>query len=116
MGKSESCFDLRTGAPLWEYETHAEAVRAARLRPLEWREHEAYECYKCGKWHRRPVTDSAPAPNDALCLMCKGRDGQPKQSYPTAATAMEAAASLPAREELGVYECPHGRGWHLTRG
>jgi len=112
---SESCIDPRTGAQLREYDSRAQAVRSARMRPLEWRELEAYECEKCGKWHERPIVDTEPPPNDVLCLMCKGRDGRPKSSYPTAADALKAAAALSTRgDDLGAYECPHGRGWHLT--
>ena len=112
--KSESCFDPVSGEPLREFDRRAEAKRAVKLDPREWRNMEAYRCPKCDRWHLRAVQDSDPIPTDTTCLMCCGRDGRPKVSYPSFDAAREAADAMTG-VELTVYECPHGRGWHLTR-
>ena len=114
---SESCIDPRTGDALREYNRRADALRAAKFDPNEWREIEPYRCDKCDKWHCRPAVDDGPVPTDTMCLMCRGRDGKPKVAHPSADDALAAAQNLAAAGlELGVYPCPHGRGWHLTRG
>lgn len=113
--KSDSCFDARTGEALDEYDRRSEAARATQLDPLEWRAFEPYHCEKCHKWHRRPVRDDGPVPTDVTCLMCRGRDGRPKISHPTPDAALAAIATMgPRGAGLGIYVCPHGRGWHLT--
>ncbi len=78
------------------------------------REMEPYECLKCGKWHRRPAGEADPIPQDVLCLHCTGQSGMPKQSYATLDDATRAARDARPGLELGVYACPHGRGYHLT--
>lgn len=114
--QSDSCRDPATGAWLWEYENRREATRSRQPASLVVREMEAYECGKCGLWHRRPIRDGA-IPTDVLCMHCVGRDGMPKQSYATADDAMLAADFLSSvGPDLSIYVCPHGRGWHLTKG
>ena len=44
-------------------------------------------------------------------------DGQPKVRYPSRHEAGAAASvrSMDSGVELGVYECPYCRGWHMGR-
>lgn len=107
---SESCFDDYTGDRLREYDRRADAVRGPKLDPLESRTMEPYRCGKCDHWHSRPAVDLGPIPTDTMCLMCRGRDGQPKVAHPTPEAAMSVAVA-----GLSTYPCPHGRGWHLTK-
>ena len=51
-------------------------------------------------------------------MYCHGADGRPKDAYDTPGDA-ERRADILYREQglsLRVYECPHGQGWHLTKG
>lgn len=111
MGRwSESCFDPHSGEPLREFDRRSDAVRGVKLDPFESRIMEPYRCDKCHHWHSRPLVDPGPIPTDTMCLMCRGRDGQPKVSHPTFDAAQSAASN-----GLSAYPCPHGRGWHLTK-
>lgn len=52
------------------------------------------------------------------CPECVGRDGEPKRAYDTEWEAEEVAVDREIRSgvPLSVYPCPHGYGWHLTKG
>jgi len=110
---SESCVD-RGGGRLREFDRRADAIRAAKFDPLSVSAVEPYECPKCDHWHLRPVEATGPIPTDGTCLQCSGRDGRPKIAHPTYESALEQALSTTGAQ-LTVYQCPHGRGWHLTR-
>lgn len=111
---SDSCVEPSTGAALREFDRRVDAVRAVKLDETEWRRMEAYRCPKCDHWHLRPERSDGPIPTDATCLKCSGSDGTPKVSHPTYDDALEQAFSTTG-VQLAVYQCPHGRGWHLTK-
>ena len=47
------------------------------------------------------------------CTICKNKDKTAKVSYQSEAHAAEIAAN--SNDELGIYKCEHGQGWHLTK-
>ena len=114
--KSATCVGRKSGKPLTEYDTEAEArdgadhVRStsgARLLP--------YACDTCGKWHLAPASRHTPS---TACPVCRSADGKAKESYRNEAEARRRAAIL--RKEMGanlkVYACEHGHDWHLSKG
>lgn len=112
--KSDTCFGKKTGKPLTEYDSQAEAQEGANYANKTYRQNLIpYACDTCGKWHLSPQnrqTPSEPCPN------CTSQDGQPKESYRTQKEAQRRASIL-KREQgvtLQIYPCEFGNGWHLT--
>ncbi len=114
--KSPSCNARKSGRPLTEYDTKAEANSAAKHANQNFGGSNMvpYKCDKCGFWHLSPANRQTPS---ETCTICRGADGQLKESYATERDALRRAGHL--RKEMGVklqvYECEHGNGWHLTK-
>ena len=114
--KSTTCYGTASRTPLTEYDSRAAAQEgASHARRVYGRELEPYACSRCRWWHLSPKGRRTPS---VVCDMCSGADGGPKHAYASYEDAARRAEII--REEKGlwltVYECPHGRGWHLTKG
>lgn len=113
---SPSCNSRKTGRPLMEYDSKAEAKSAAKHANQNFAGANLvpYKCSKCGFWHLSPENRQTPS---ETCTTCRGTDGKLKESYTTERDALRRAGLL--RKEMGVklhvYECEHGNGWHLTK-
>ncbi len=114
--KSPSCNAKKTGRPLTEYDSKAEANSAAKHANLNYAGNNMvpYKCSKCGFWHLSPETRQTPS---KTCTICRGADGTLKESYATERDALRRAGHLRKEQgvKLKVYECEHGNGWHLTK-
>ena len=113
---SPTCTTRKTGRPLSEYDTKAEAQSAANYANKNFQNTSMipYKCNVCGFWHLTP--DERQTPSET-CPKCKGSDGQLKEAYKTKADA-EKRAQLLRKDQglvLTVYKCEHGYGWHLTK-
>ena len=113
--KSTTCFGKASGEPLTEYDTEADADAGARhAQALHGCELVPYRCDRCDRWHLCPADRHTPA---TRCFSCSGSDGRPKARYESRSAAQKRADIL-YRERgvsLRVYQCPTGRGWHLTK-
>ena len=114
--KSPSCTAKKTGRPLTEYDSKAEAKSAAKHTNATFGGNDllAYKCDKCGFWHLSPSSRQTPS---ETCTRCRGADGVLKESYATERDALRRAGFLRKENgvKLNVYECEHGNGWHLTK-
>ncbi len=114
--KSHLCKAKKTGRPLMEYDSKAEAQSAANYANKTYRDTNLlpYKCEQCGLWHLSPANRQTPS---QACPVCRGSDGKPKAAYTSKKDAYQRASIL--RKEQGVtlkvYECEHGNGWHLTK-
>ncbi|NQV14193.1 hypothetical protein HQ531_01955 [bacterium] len=114
--KSPTCKARKSGRPLTEYETKAEAKSAANYANKNFSGENLvpYKCDRCGFWHISPTGRQTPS---KACTICRGADGMLKESYQSENDAQLRAGIL--HEEQGVtlyiYECEHGNGWHLTK-
>jgi len=114
--KSYSCTAKKTGRPLTEYDSKAEAKAAAKHANQTYAVNNLvpYKCSKCGLWHLSPRDRQTPS---ETCSRCRGADGMLKESYASESDARSRADIL--RKEQGVllsvYECEFGNGWHLTK-
>lgn len=114
--KSPSCTAHKSGRPLTEYDTKAEAKAAAGYANKTHQNNDLvpYKCRQCGFWHLSPADRQTPSTS---CPVCRGADGKPKDSYLNQDSAHRRADLL--RKEQGVtlkvYKCEHGNGWHLTK-
>ena len=114
--KSTTCFGKVSGQPLTVYRSRGEADNGADYvsrtydRPMV-----AYACDRCSLWHIAP-SDRQTASVQSGC--CTGRNGQPKAAYDSEAAALRRAEILQVEQgvDLTAYACPHGGGWHLTKG
>lgn len=114
--KSRTCMGKQTGQPLTEYATELEAALAAdHIERAYGRKMVPYRCQRCSQWHHASANRHTPS---RPCHRCVGRNGQPKESYRNEHEAKQRAEILRSeqRVNLRVYSCPHGDGWHLTRG
>src|SRR5262245_57653589 len=82
-------------------------------------------CVDFGPVHGSPMRNPMPSnntlteyPPSETCPRCVGRDRRAKKRYRTEHEAKEIAQFLRSERgvNLRVYECPHGSGWHLTKG
>jgi len=115
-GKSPICRGRKTGRPLTEYDSEQEALEGAEYARRRYgNEMVPYRCETCGKWHLSPADRRTPS---YPCPYCRGADGKSKESYLTEEDARRRARILRREQSarLRVYPCPHGQGWHLTRG
>lgn len=114
--KSPSCTVKKTGRPLMEYDSKAEANSAAKHANQNYAENKLvpYKCSKCGFWHLSPEDRVTPS---KTCTICRSSDGTLKESYATERDALRRAGHLRREQgvKLKVYECEHGNGWHLTK-
>ena len=113
--KSLTCIGKKTGRPLTEYESEAEASDGAQHASRNYgRELSPYICDECGMWHLSPPDRNTPS---YKCDQCTGTDGRAKDAYPTQEQAQRRADILRQEQgaDLRVYVCKHGNGWHLTR-
>jgi hypothetical protein len=114
--KSRTCMGAVSKTPVTEYASEAEAREGAAYALTRYgRELEPYRCDRCHWWHLAPTDRQTPS---STCYDCVGRDGRPKASYESA-DAAERRADIVRRENyvsLRAYPCPHGGGWHLTKG
>jgi predicted Zn-ribbon and HTH transcriptional regulator len=113
---SPTCASSKTGRPLSEYDSKAEAQSAAKYANKNFQNSNVvpYKCSKCGFWHLSPAerqTDSK------TCTICRGSDGKLKEAYATERDALRRAGLLRKEQgvKLSVYVCEHGNGWHLTK-
>ena len=114
--KSKTCFGKSTKKPLSEYQTRKEAKEAAEfVRKSYKKEMSPYHCEECGKWH---LADDRRRTPSKTCTQCRDAKGQPKEGYQTKKAATQRAEILlkEMKVKLQVYKCPHGNGWHLTKG
>lgn len=113
-GKSATCVGKKSGRPLTEYHSQAEAQNAADyVSSAHGREMTPYRCARCGYWHLSPTERQTPSKE---CTYCSGSDGRPKANYESQSDA-ERRAEILCREQgvtLRAYPCPYG-GWHLTK-
>jgi hypothetical protein len=67
---------------------------------------------------KQHISQIAVALPPRKCKRCRGQDGNEKDVYETAGAATDAAEFIEKDRglRLKVYECPHGNGWHLTKG
>lgn len=110
--KSLTCTSRRTGQPVTEYATEAEAADAAAYVARRFGEELVpYECDTCGLWHLSPASRQTPNRTST----CTGRDGRPKAAYDTRDDAERRAEILSEERgiSLRVYDCTCG-AWHLT--
>ena len=103
---SESCFQKQE--PCIAYESKKAAEKAAG--PLQ----EAYYCPKCEKYHL-----SLPDGRRLECLgicNCTDRSGNRKELYKTRLEALKHLRQHKGKkgQELEIYLCPQGYGFHLT--
>ena len=113
--KSETCVGKKTGKPLTEYDSEAEAQEGADYANANYgRQLTPYQCDRCSKWHLSPKERQTPS---SKCPVFTGSDGKPKDAYQSRRDAERRAAILRKEQKavLQVYECEHGKGWHLTR-
>lgn len=113
--KSETCVGTTSGKPLTEYDDETEAREGAEHAKGRFgRDLVPYACDTCGKWHLSPANRQTPS---SKCPMCRGANGQAKESYRNEAEALRRASILRGEQgaDLRVYPCEHGHGWHLTR-
>ena len=113
--KSETCTGKKTGKPLTEYDSEADALEGAQYANSRYRQNMVpYQCDECGLWHLSPLERQTPS---TKCGYCTGADGKPKDSYQSRELAQRRADIL-RREQgavLNLYPCEYGNGWHLTR-
>lgn len=97
------------------YDQKSEAAEHARyLRKERGSAMVPYECERCGFWHLSPVERQT---SSTVCAVCTDRNGVPKDLYRTKKDASR-RAEINRNEKgvaLNVYECPHQKGWHLTK-
>ncbi|MEA3287157.1 MAG: hypothetical protein U9Q77_07255 [Candidatus Marinimicrobia bacterium] len=114
--KSPTCKAGKTGRPLMEYDTKAEAKTAARHANKNYAGNDLipYKCNQCGFWHLSPTDRQTPS---ETCPVCRGADGKPKEAYTSERDALRRAGHLRKEQgvKLSVYKCEHGHGWHLTK-
>ena len=114
--KSPTCKTSKTGRPLSEYDSKAEAKTAAAYANKNFQNSDVtpYKCSVCGFWHLSPVERQTPSDT---CTICRGSDGNLKEAYPTERDALRRAGLLRKEQgvKLNVYVCEHGNGWHLTK-
>ena len=112
----DPCKSKRSGRPLSSYFSKADAQEAADYGRKNYRSAKLkpYKCDRCGSWHLAPQDRHTPS---ETCTVCRGSDGKLKESYPTPEIAQRRAKILRREQgvELTVYECEHGKGWHLTK-
>ncbi len=114
--KSSKCVGKTAGGALTEYDSLECARDGARHVKLAYgNDVTPYRCDRCRLWHLAPAGRQTPS---STCHDCAGRDGQPKQAYASEEAAERRAEILRNERlvELTTYCCPHGAGWHLTKG
>lgn len=114
--KSPTCVGKKSGKPLTEYASLAEAEDGAAHANKAYRQNLVpYQCDTCGLWHLSPKSRQTPS---TTCRFCTGADGSPKEAYRSQRDAERRAGIL--RKEQGVslkvYKCEYSDAWHLTRG
>jgi len=114
--KSMQCVGKGSGQYVTEYDSFEEAQAGAEH--VEWthgRQFLPYQCDRCGQWHLTPRDRQTPS---TRCSYCRGSNGRPKDAYDTERDAQRRADILHQEKgiRLRVYKCPHGHGWHLTKG
>ena len=114
--KSKTCFGKESKEPLSVYKLRREAKESAEFIKKKFKkEMSPYKCDKCGQWHLALASRLTPS---KTCKKCNDSRGKPKEAYKTKKGAIKRAELL--KKEMGVklqvYKCPHGAGWHLTKG
>lgn len=113
--KSDTCTGRRSGQPLTEYDTEADALCGAGYAQREYGSLLVpYRCDRCSCWHLSPASRHTPC---RQCHRCVGRDGRSKAAY-TDREAAERRAEILLEEQgvrLRAYPCDYGGGWHLTK-
>ena len=111
--KSKTCMN-KWGRPLAVYRTYRDAVSAARsirMRSGNRAGEIMYptRCAACGLYHLSPL-------NGQYKCDCIDSSGNAKRCYPTREDALRAkeARERDRSKTLRIYECPQGRGFHLT--
>jgi len=111
--KSTTC-KSRKGDFLTSYDSPEEAKQgAAFIKKQHGHDLTSYKCETCNYYHLAPRDRQTPMSYECGC---KDSKGKPKALYSTLKDAKTRTAIL--RKELGAdvrpYECPLGKGWHLT--
>jgi len=109
------CTSTRTGKPLSTYQCNFSAQQAADQTKINYgRVMVPYQCDHCDYWHLCPEDRHTPS---ETCHYCTSSEGKPKQLYKSEKAAQKRADCLRAERgiTLYIYECPHQRGWHLTK-
>lgn len=112
--KSTTCFSRATGAPLSVYNTETEAQQSADYQLRNGRSLYAYRCERCGLWHLAPTASRINVLHKAC--RCEDSFGKSKDLYVSREDAEKARRKRESEGagQLYIYECPHGRGYHLT--
>ena len=111
--KSTVCKN-RQGNAMTSYESNDEAVKgAAFVKKEHGHDLSPYKCDTCGYYHLAPTNRQTPM---SYNCNCKDSKGKPKALYESLANAKTRAAILSKEQNADVrpYECPEGKGWHLT--
>ncbi|MDD7496726.1 hypothetical protein [Fibrobacter sp.] len=112
--KSTTCFSKTTKNPLSVYTTEAEAQQSADYQLRNGRSLYAYRCERCGLWHLAPTASRINVLHKAC--RCEDSFGKSKDLYVSREDAEKARRKRESEGagQLYIYECPHGRGYHLT--
>ena len=114
--KSNTCFSPKTGKSLSVYPSHSAAIHGADYANSQYDSNLVpYQCKTCKKWHLSPEDRHTP---NKVCSKCIGSNGRQKALYVTKRAATNRADILAKEQQVDliVYQCPHSRGWHLTKG
>lgn len=112
--KSTTCFSKTTKNPLSVYTTEAEAQQSANYQLQNGRSLYPYRCERCGQWHLAPTASRINLLHKAC--FCEDSFGKAKDLYLSRDDAEKARCKRESEGagQLYIYECPHGRGYHLT--
>lgn len=110
-----NCISPKTGKARKSYDSEACAIEEARFLTSSYGEQYPVRCDSCGEWHLMPASRHTPS---KACEYCTDGDGNGKQLYFTKDGATKRAKIISEERglRLDVYECPHAKGWHLTKG
>ncbi len=110
--KSPTCKGSN-GQYLDEFHSEAATIIEAERRKKEYgNDLIPYVCRTCGYWHLAAVSKTR------ICMYCTDSALFQKDLYATQLEA-EGMARMIGKEKrirLYAYKCPHGSGWHLTKG
>jgi len=112
--KSTTCFSKNTNNPLSVYATESEAQQSANYQLQNGRSLYPYHCTRCGLWHLAPTESRINVLHKAC--HCEDSLGRHKDLYLSREDAEKARRKRESEGagQLYVYECPDGRGFHLT--
>lgn len=112
--KSTTCFSKNTKKPRSVYATESEAQQSANYQLQNGHSLYPYHCTRCGLWHLAPTESRINVLHKAC--HCEDSLGRHKDLYLSREDAEKARRKRESEGagQLYVYECPDGRGYHLT--